>query len=208
MNTNRFFRRLAILVIPAVALTLACGTEDTATVPDATATTPAAETEAMSYPTPDSSGLYRFTTIDQARQIVPFPVVVPEPMPVQFEMTGVLAQAALNLATPGVFDYALPEIVTITFAMLDGKTPPPGIQLIQTPIGDGESPELWAATITIEDLGTRSITKTVGTNGSGTPLVIYSWKQQGINLQLVSVVGSDVTEEDLAQLVAAIPDRP
>ena len=205
----------ACLVMAVITfLTIACGTGDSDSN-DAGDSASASPTTVASEPLPTlneaAGGIYFDLTFEQAQQLTPFDLVMPDPIPPAIEFVAVnvpLPPAHPSPeGTPDPTDNAS-KWGTPTEAVLLGFQP---VSAEEQPLSLSESPESMEmdhcpdyanTTITVEG---ASVTTYVHENPPGETFVFYCWEAQGLNFTIQAMVGPElsVTEEDLEQLVAA-----
>ena len=146
-------------------------------------------------PTPVQEGLWAGLTVPQARELVAFPVRVPDPVPSPFVVDDVMARGPYPPSRDGP-----PNRVILHFATPSNSS----IQLEQTTLQRevATAPDTTETTLTIDD---REVTKTVRPRGGQAAAVSYRWEQDDISFVLTGRTGDSVTESRLEQLISAVP---
>lgn len=157
-------------------------------------------------PTPDSTGVYQDVTFVQARAIVPYLLVMPDPVPLQLE------EPTIRIVTsPPASDGRENHVVRMSFDLKDTVAQPTATPDLMKSIGFTQSMGVFdptmigsdAETITAE-IGGSDVNKTTATYRSGDPIVIYWWTSDGVQRQVEAVIQGGITEGLVEQLVVAI----
>jgi hypothetical protein len=149
-------------------------------------------------PTPDEMGMYRGITLEQARAIVPFPVLVPGVVPEGLDAPEITVVESPPLATGG-----RTYRVEMFFGVSGSEAPRRSIQVLQLdPRGTlGTLPDGESTPITFNGV---AVERRSGTNAAGTPLLAYYWRTDEAQYQVFAMLEPPVSEYLLEQLVIAI----
>lgn len=192
---------LLTLATAAMILSAACGgrseerADENIASPTVTAPDEGEVAQRVPVPSPVQEWLWSGLTIEQARELVPFPVAVPDPIPDRLSLTNVtVAKVPPTTATTS------PNQVVLYFSDPETATK---VQLEETTLRREVAIGPSASQSTIEING-QSITKIVEPRSSGQTIVTYLWNQRDLWFVLASLTTSAETEQRLEKLIASI----
>lgn len=163
-------------------------TADTATA------TPARES---ALPTPDVTGTYRDLTIDQAQQLVPFPLVMPNPIPTGIGEPDIMVSESPPIATGGRI-----YRVESYFGLTGDETPQQSVLYLQTNRAPTNAPAEESTTLAVND---QQVQKSVTERLDTLPVAVYWWEtDDGMYRQVIAQIEGGVTVPLIEELVAAI----
>jgi hypothetical protein len=167
-----------------------------------TSATPTTDPSAL--PTPDEMGSYRGITLEQAQEIVPFAIVMPEHVPNGLESPTITVIDFGPLASGGRRYH-----VQMYFEVSGSESPRKSVLFLQvSPTSNAPNmPEAETTTTTINGV---EVNRTTGVNAGGEPMLAYCWTDNGISYQIMSNPEGDLTPglvEDL-MLSILVPPGP
>jgi hypothetical protein len=167
----------------------------TATVAPSTATTGSQEPSVL--PTPDAMGMYPGITIELAQAIVPFEILVPEPVPDGLDAPFITVIEAPQMS--GEPNYR----VELSFGLTGDESPAQSVQFVQraSPPPMTEVPEGMTPLGTFNGI---NVFKRSEPNAAGDPLITYQWQHNDVGYLLVGRTVDDLTPELLDDLLQAI----
>lgn len=193
------------VAVVSASMMWACGNESTSDGDSGTLATPTQDTSPiadMTLPTPDALGDYRELTVEQARALATFDIVLPDDIPAGLEAPTIMLSSppALSPESPT----PAPSMATMFFDVT-GSEPQNAIQFVQRAGGTG-TVDTEGDTTTIEVNG-RTINKSISVNASGDPIVMYWWsRDDDVHQQVVAVLRGGLTEDTVNDLVDAIAE--
>lgn len=148
-------------------------------------------------PTPDEMGMYVDITLEQAQAIVPFEIVVPEPVPDGFDAPSITVIEAPRVSGEPNFR------VELSFGLAGDESPAQSVQFLQrtSPPPITEVPEGATPMGTFNGI---NVFETTETNASGDPLITYQWQHNDVGYLLVARTVGDLTPELLDDLLFAV----
>jgi hypothetical protein len=168
---------------------VAASPEATATIAPATATIASQDSSAL--PTPDRNGTYRDITVEQARQIVPFEIVVPEQVPEGFEPPVLSVVERRIPSAPGARIYE----VEMVYALSGDESPAQSVKFTQLgPNGGDVQITNTESTMGITANGVEA-TRIEGRSTGGDPILAYTWEHDGLHYLILSSPAGDLTPE-------------
>lgn len=148
-------------------------------------------------PTPDAMGMYPGITLELAQTIVPFEIVVPEPVPNGLDAPFITVIEAPQVS--GEPNYR----VELSFGLTGDESPAQSVQFVQraspppmTEVPEGATP-----------LGTFNgieVFQRSEPNAAGDPLITYQWQHNDVGYLLVGRTVGGLTPELLDDLLQAI----
>lgn len=146
---------------------------------------------------PDHMGRYEDVTFDQAQDIVPFHLVMPEPLPEDLDKRGGISILA---GPPDIGDI---YIVSMNFGLADDPSPRMSMSFVQQnqetrdyPLDDGREES-------VVEIGGKEITEIRATSPAGTPTLIYLWQDGEVYRRLYAELHDDRIEALARQVVEA-----
>lgn len=172
--------------------------EATATVAPATATIGSQDPSAL--PTPDETGTYRGITVEQARQIVQFEIVMPERVPEGLEPPELTVVELRRPVPPGARDYQ----VEMVYEVSGDESPPKSVTFTQ--LGPSFSDLNLAETesTTTTTINGVEVTRIAGRSTGGDPLLAYTWERDDLHYMIFTALDDDLTPELVENLMLAI----
>jgi len=176
----------AVVVILTLAFTIGCVTDSS----DAGSGSPAT----ITLPTPIQDGVWNNLTVEQARALASFPLLVPVPIPAPLELTNIIVLASPTTGSHGTAHYA-----ELHFR---AQADTPAVQLLEITSENTVNAGPSAKRSTLEING-WTIHKVTDPRGGGKTTLSYSWNSDGTSYALVALLPpSNVTEVQLEQLIA------
>ncbi|HMM42022.1 MAG TPA: hypothetical protein PKA95_08990, partial [Thermomicrobiales bacterium] len=165
---------------------------------DDMAVEPSASPTVPSLPTPDETGIYRLSTFNDARQLVPWALMEPDPAIGEygFALNGITIHT--DPVPPDQRGLVAGEIRNVVVYYQYGGDY--GIEYHQQrgSCHDAGIPNAERQTI---ELGGKKVLATRGTNVGGLPLAIYQWDANDVCYMIFGAVPDDLALKRIQQLV-------
>jgi|GEM_PF-4806963 len=172
----------------------ATATETAAPSPTVSETVTVTETEVI-VPTPDTGWVYQNLTAEQARDLAPFPIQVPERLPEGMSGPIISVSKSPVVGTDeSVIDVAIVVQVGDSFAREQ-------IEYVQSDAPPSSSPGDDATTI---DLAGHPVTKWIAEQDDSRPMIVYSWQIDGVYSIVTAVLSDRLPESRVEAFVSAI----
>jgi hypothetical protein len=204
-NRRRWKQRSTVMVVVVAITTLvAIGiarSQDGDTVQAETAQTPTAQAGSpLAAPSPDADGIYHDLTVEQAKRVVPFDLVMPDVLPENLAASLITVEESDRIEGLVTRPDEKMYVVTTTYGPANARTHE-AIRYIQSN-RIMETPP-WGEMSEVE-LGGKAINKAIMESAGEPTVAIYWWQADGIHARVVTEMESDSMIDIVEQLVAAI----
>lgn len=179
---------------PPTATTAATTTAPIAQEPTATVTTIPATDDSM--PTPDDSGVYKGLKVEQAQQLVPFPLRMPVALPDGFQGPDIMVVGPPFESGRAVYQ------VSSFYTLTDAQQPSVSLQYTQMNASFNPPSDDEAALVQI---GGKDVWKSILPRTDALPIATYTWAADGVVYQVVAQIEGPITADTLEAFVASIP---
>jgi len=172
--------------------------ESTVTAAPATATT--GNQEPSTLPTPDGSGTYRGITVEQARQIVQFEIVMPEHVPDGLEPPELRVVELRRPVPPGARDYH----VELVYEVSGDESPAKSLTFTQLGPNFSDLNLAGPESTTTTTVDGVEVTRMTGRSTGGDPSLAYVWERGDLHYMIFTLLDDDVTPELVEALMQAV----
>jgi hypothetical protein len=149
-------------------------------------------------------GMFFDLSFEEANDMTEFEVREPEHVPEALEFVTIMGMASMEAAEEEMNE----EAATITFAyeqapedeMMQGL-PVEFMQSTEIDMSEGLGPDAEAEETTIGDREVTHITMMA----NGDEINAWVWEEDGVNFSLAAILGEDLSQEDLEEMIASVP---
>lgn len=151
-----------------------------------------------------TEGMFFDLTVEEANEMTEFEVREPEHVPEGLEFQTIMGMASMEAAEEDMGD----EAATITFAYqqapedeMQQGLPVEFMQSTEIDMSQGLGPDAEAEDITVGD---REVTR-ISMMANGDEIHAWVWEEDGVYFSLAAILGEDVTEDDMEEMIASVP---
>lgn len=170
----------------------------------------------------ETPGMFFDLSVEEANEMTAFNVVEPAHIPEGLEFQTIIGMASMEASIGaesggtngengenGEDGAAEDEAVTITFAYQqppeDETQQPLPVEFMQSTeidMSDGMGPEADSEEISV---GERDVTRVNAAMQTGEEIIAYVWSEGDVHYSLAAMLGGDLTQEDLEEMIASVP---
>jgi hypothetical protein len=155
-----------------------------------------------------NQGMFFDLSVEEANDLTEFEVREPEHVPEVLELQTIMGMASME-ATAEENGEIEEEAATITFAyqqppeeeMMQGL-PVEFMQSTEIDMSEGLGPDAEQEQITVGD---REVTRISLMAETGDEIIAYVWNEDEIHFSLAAILGGDLEESDLEEMIASVP---
>jgi hypothetical protein len=155
-----------------------------------------------------NQGMFFDLSVEEANDLTEFEVREPEHVPEVLELQTIMGMASME-ATAEENGEIEEEAATITFAyqqppeeeMMQGL-PVEFMQSTEIDMSEGLGPDAEQEQITVGD---REVTRISLMAETGDEIVAYVWNEDEIHFSLAAILGGELEESDLEEMIASVP---
>jgi hypothetical protein len=151
-------------------------------------------------------GVFPGLTLDEANELATFSVVEPESVPESLDFQEIVGWASPEVVME---DPENEEVTTVAFTYLQAAAsddePAMPVELTQSvdiDMREGLPPETEQEDVSIGD---REVTRIEMADPSGFEILAYLWQDGDVNFALAAILGEELQESDLEDMIASIP---
>jgi hypothetical protein len=155
-----------------------------------------------------NQGMFFDLSVEEANDLTEFEVREPEHVPEVLELQTIMGMASME-ATAEENGEIEEEAATITFAyqqppeeeMMQGL-PVEFMQSTEVDMSEGLGPDAEQEQITVGD---REVTRISLMAETGDEIVAYVWNEDEVHFSLAAILGGELEESDLEEMIASVP---
>lgn len=151
-----------------------------------------------------AEGMFFDLSVEEANEMTEFEVREPQHVPENLEFQTIMGMASMEASEEEMDD----EAATITFAYQqpseDETTPGLPVEFMQSTeidMSEGLGPDAEVEEITVDDRTISRITMTA----QGDEINAWVWEEDGVFFSLAAILGEDLSEDDIEEMIASIP---